>query len=100
MKNTPILTYLENRILKTSKLRNDASRRTLKTRSRLGRAGAGLTVALRRPARREIERCASLRSGYCTTTVFTVDMFDADRWATRTRILYVPFLAGAFQFSE
>ena len=39
-------------------------------------------------------------SNYFTTTVFTADVLDADRWVTRTGILYFPFLVGAFHFSE
>jgi hypothetical protein len=50
--------------------------------------------------RRGIDRGAAVPSDYFTTTVFAADVFDAERWVTRTRILYVPFLAGAFHFSE
>ena len=55
--------------------------------------------ALRRPARHKRLESLSQRT-YCTTTFFVADTFEAERWVTRTRILYVPFLVGAFQFSE
>jgi hypothetical protein len=56
--------------------------------------------AFRRPGLRGIDRRAAFPSDYLTTTVFTADVCDAETWVTRTRILYLPFLAGAFHFSE
>lgn len=43
---------------------------------------------------------AKVPAGYFTTTFFTAEVFDADPRVTRTRILYAPFLAGAFHLRE
>ena len=51
------------------------------------------------PTRRGMVRRAAVPSNYLTTTVFTADVCDAETCVTRTRILYLPFLAGAFHLS-
>ena len=37
---------------------------------------------------------------YLTVTVLTAEVFDVPEYVTRTRILYLPFFAGAFHLSE
>ena len=37
---------------------------------------------------------------YLTVTVFTAELLAVPECVTRTRILYLPFLAGAFHLSE
>ena len=44
-------------------------------------------------------RCGTA-SSYFTVTVLTAEVLDAPLAVTRTRILYLPFTAGAFHLSE
>ena len=52
------------------------------------------------PRRADALRAAARDCAYSTLTVFVADGFEAPEWVTRTRILYLPLVDGAFHFSE
>ena len=56
------------------------------------RAGPRAPAALRPPAPADTR--------HLTAIFFTAEVFEAPAALTRTRSWYVPFLAGAFHFSE
>ena len=53
-----------------------------------------------RRRRRPVARPRDVRPSYFTVTVLTADVLEAPLADTRTRTLYLPFLAGAFHLSE
>jgi hypothetical protein len=67
------------------------------------RAGGAAPGALRRPFRLGSDRGSAPPAPiqpYLTVTVFTAEVLDVPECVTRTRILYLPFLVGAFHLSE
>ena len=71
------------------------------------RRGRGRSLTKRRlplqphgPRRADALRAAARDCAYSTLTVFVADGFEAPEWVTRTRILYLPLVDGAFHFSE
>ena len=101
----------------------EARRLTVAAAARHGPAGSAASRPGRRPAagsaaqarkgrrRSRLERRRPFRqwsSGplaarvklYFTVTVLTAEVLDEPECVTRTRILYLPFFAGAFHLSE